>query len=161
ASTAARALCAARSSSIPTRAPPARMAPTRSASFAVTLAPASRRLPAAASDTLQHPALSHPLDVLSHLERHAERLVQVDAGEGEQCLRPGDRLADARELVKLLGPQPGDGATDAPGYLIGHPWEPRVDDLGLALGGRVVDPVVEAATLERVVELTGAVGGDH
>jgi hypothetical protein len=31
----------------------------------------------------------------------------------------------------------------------------------LALGRRVVDPVVDAAALERVVDLAGAVGGDH
>ena len=36
------------------------------------------------------------------------------------------------------------------------------DDLDLALEARVLDPVVEAATLQRVVDLTGPVGGqDH
>ena len=39
---------------------------------------------------------------------------------------------------------------------------PDQDDLDLALGGRVADPVVQAAPLQRVVQLPGAVGGeDH
>ena len=36
----------------------------------------------------------------------------------------------------------------------------RAQDLQLALGARVIDPVVEAAPLQRVMDLARAVGGD-
>jgi hypothetical protein len=38
---------------------------------------------------------------------------------------------------------------------------PGAHDLGLALAARVVDPVVQAAPLERVVQLARAVRGQH
>jgi len=47
------------------------------------------------------------------------------------------------------------------GHRLGHAGQPRADDLGLALGGRVIDPVVEAAALERVMQLARAVRRQH
>ena len=46
-----------------------------------------------------------------------------------------------------------DSRAGASGHLAPH-------DLQLALGVRIVDPVIEAAPLQRVVDLAGAVGGD-
>jgi hypothetical protein len=57
--------------------------------------------------------------------------------------------------------QHGDGARDLRGELgrrLGHAGP---HDRHLAVELRVLDPVVEAAPLERVVHLTGAVAGDH
>ena len=58
------------------------------------------------AEPLRHPRappLAHALDVLAHLQRDAERRLQVGVVvEREQRARPGDRLADARQLVELL-----------------------------------------------------------
>ena len=51
-------------------------------------------------------------------------------------------------------------ADDLAGERLGDLGGPRAHDLELALEARVLDPVVEAAPLERVVELAGAVGGE-
>ena len=48
------------------------------------------------------------------------------------------------------------------GEALGHLGQPHLDDRHLALDARVVDPVVEAAAPERVVQLPGPVRGeDH
>ena len=76
---------------------------------------------------------------------------------------PVERLGDARwlEQVVAVGPQPL-GERGRPARR--GPWRPRArtaaDDRQLALEARVVDPVVEAAALEGVVELAGAVRGE-
>ena len=63
--------------------------------------PGAERL-ACASDTLEHPIAPYPVDVLAHLQGHAQRRLQVVVVQREQRLRPGDRLAHARQLVELL-----------------------------------------------------------
>ena len=83
------------------------------------------------------------------------------AVERQQRARPGDRLPHAGQLVELALAQPRDRGAHARRDLLGHAGQPRADDLGLALGRRVVDPVVQAAALERVVQLARAVGGQH
>ena len=59
-------------------------------------------------------------------------------------------------LAELL-----DDPDDLAGQLLGHLRRPGPDDLDLPLQPGVLDPVVEAAALERVVQLAGAVGGQH
>ena len=56
--------------------------------------------------------------------------------------------------------QQGDRAAHAISDRLRHAREPGAHDLGLPLARRVVDPVVEAASLERVVQLARAVGRD-
>src|SRR5262245_11839300 len=113
-STAPSARCAPSSSPMPTRAPPARI---RAAS--------SLRGPVTASRATQHSELAHAVDVLAHLQRDAERALEVDvAVEREERPRPGDRLPHARQLVELLLAQLGHGAADALGDRVGHAGEP-------------------------------------
>ena len=92
-----------------------------------------------------------------------ERLLELGlVAERQQRLRPDDRLADARLLVQVaLLAQARHGADDPRGDPLGHLRQPGLHDRALALGRRVVDPVVQAAALERVVQLPGAVGGQH
>ena len=91
-----------------------------------------------------------------------EGALEVGVAERAERPRPGDRLADAGRLVEVLVAQPDDRLADAVGDLVRDAGQAGADDLGLALAARVVDPVVEAAALERVVELAGAVRGhDH
>src|SRR6266850_1299268 len=89
------------------------------------------------------------LEVVAVLEEHAERVVhrlriERDAVERHQAVRPVDGLGHARQLE-----QRGGGLRRF-----------AVQDLELALRVRIVDPVVEAAPLHRVVDLAGAVRGD-
>ena len=87
--------------------------------------------------------------------------IERDLVEFGQRARPVDRLGDARhleqvDLAQLLheARRPRrDSARVAPRHL-------AADDLELARGVGIVDPVVEAAALQRVVDLAGAVGGD-
>ena len=102
-----------------------------------------------------------PLEVLADLERRAEGRLEVLAREGEERSRPVDRLADPRQLVELLAAQPCGGRADPLGQLTLDPRQPGREDLSLPGRGRVVDPVVEAAALQGVVQLAGPVGGDH
>jgi hypothetical protein len=53
-------------------------------------------------DTVEDPGLAHLIDVLAHLERHAERLLERRVLERQQRLRPRDRLAYAGQLVELF-----------------------------------------------------------
>src|ERR687898_3250082 len=150
ASTAASARCAASSSPTPTRAPPARI--TAASALTRSCTPWT-----AASDATQHPAVDDPVDVLAHLQRDAERGLEVAvAVERQQRARPRDRLPHPGQLVELLRAQPGDRLADPLGDRLGHAGQPRAHDLGLARRARIVDPVVEAAALERVVQLARA-----
>ena len=76
------------------------------------------------------------MHVLVHLQRHAERLVEIGVvAEREQRLRPHDRLADARQLVEVpLLAQAPDRRDDPRRDRLRHAWDSRVDDLALALG---------------------------
>src|SRR5215207_6741031 len=104
-------------------------------------------------DTVEDPGLAHLIDVLAHLERHAERLLERRVLERQQRLRPGDRLAYAGELVELFAAQARHGRAHASGDRLRCPGKARTDDLRLAPRRGIVDPVVEATALERVVEL--------
>src|SRR5829696_5034862 len=131
ASTAASARCAASSSPTPTRAPPARI----TAASALTRSCTPRT---ATSDATQHPAVDDAVDVLPHLQRDAQRGLEVAvAVERQQRPGPGDRLPHARQLVELLRAQPRDRLADPLGDRLRYAGEPRAHDLGLALQARV------------------------
>src|SRR5437763_1308967 len=154
-STSAKARCASSNSPTPTRDPCARNRPANDP---------SRETTASASDTFEHLSLADPEDVLVHLQRSAKRLVEITvATEREQRPRPHQRLADPRELVKVaVLAQPPDRRHDPRRDRLRHPRDACVDDRALAFRRGVVDPVIKAATLERVVKLTRPVGGqDH
>ena len=120
-------------------------------------------------DQLLQPAVAHALEVLVVLE-HASRgwrrrrsASSSLLAEGDERLRPVDRLGDAR------APWRGRACADARrtrrprrASRSGTPGHAGAHDRDLALERRVPDPVVEAAALERVVQLARAVRGeDH
>ena len=71
------------------------------------------------------------------------------------------RLGDSRQLEEVGGAQLLDEADDLPGEGFGQLGGAQAQDLQLAGGVRIADPVVEAAPLERVVDLARAVRGEH
>src|SRR5579872_3044403 len=109
--------------------------------------------------------LAHPLQVLLVLQRRAERRVDkrgVDlrrAESGERA-RPVERLRDPRNLVQVHRPQALDERGDLAGQPVRGLRRAGAADLDLLLEVRVVDPVVEAAALQRVVNLARAVRRD-
>ena len=108
-----------------------------------------------------------PADVLLVLEEHAERLVdevrrQLAGAEGQERGRPVERLGHPGHLGQVGRPQAADEADDLAGQPLGRRRHPGQDDLDLLGRARVVDPVVEAAPLEGVVDLARPVRGqDH
>ena len=90
---------------------------------------------------------------------------EVDLGGAEvvQRARPVEGLGDARAASAGRRGRAAAGrpTTTWRRSVRGDLRGPRADDLDLALEARVVDPVVEAAPLQRVVQLAGAVGGEH
>ena len=88
---------------------------------------------------------------------------------GSSSVAPSDSSAAAQSSVSAtpghLGevrrPQPVDEVHDLAGQLVGRVGHAGRDDLELLGGRRVVDPVVQAAALERVVDLAGPVRRQH
>src|SRR6266511_3966223 len=106
-------------------------------------------------------------EILVVLQDRAERLlhgsrIEVLPSKGRERLCPVDRLGDTRRLREIESAQPLHERGRLRGKPVGKARDAQRYDLDLALERRVPDPVEEAATLQRVVELARAVGGqDH
>jgi hypothetical protein len=106
------------------------------------------------------------LEVVPVLDHGAERVlrvtgVQVCLAEEVESPGPVDGFRHPRRLGQVELAKPLDGSDDLAGQRRGDAGFPDQDDLDLAFGGRVADPVVEATPLQRVVQLPGPVGGEH
>src|SRR5215213_9787536 len=104
------------------------------------------------------------LVVLEHRpERHLHVLnVELLLAEGRQRARPVDRLGEPRRLLEVEAAQVRDERRSFRREPLGDPGNAQLHDRDLALDRRVADPVVEAAPLERVVQLARPVRGkDH
>src|SRR5207248_4910756 len=109
--------------------------------------------------------LAHLLQVLLVLERGAEggvdeRGVDLLRAQGGKRAGPVKRLRDPRHLVQVHRAQALDQGGDLAGEPVGGLGRARLDYLYLLVEVRVVDPVVQTAALERVVNLARAVGCD-
>ena len=104
--------------------------------------------------------------VLAVLEDRAERrldgpfvdLRDTERGEG---LRPVDGLGDAGRLVELEVAQRLDRSRDLPRELLTDVRGAHAQDRELALEVGMTDPVVQAAALQRVVDVACAVRGEQ
>src|SRR5262245_18880661 len=114
----------------------------------------------------REPSGAHGLQVfgvLEHRPRGLARRGAVEAGRPEHVQRPGpaDGFRDTRRLGQIEAAQPVHPASDLAGQDLRGGRHPAPDDRRDAPGVRVVDPVVEAAPLERVVQVTSPVRGQH
>src|SRR5215831_7865440 len=114
----------------------------------------------------REPGRAHGLQVFGVLEHRTGGLARggaIEAGRPEHVQRPGpaDGLGDAGWLGQVEAAQ----LSHPPGHLAGQDLRggghPAADDRRDPRGVRVVDPVVEAAPLQRVVQVTGPVRGQH
>ena len=111
--------------------------------------------------------LAHQLEVVAVLDDRAQGVVggvrrQLGLAEHAERAHPVDGLGDTRRLGQVHLAQPVHRRDDLPVSCPAAPGARTSDDLHLALGRRVADPVVEAAPLQRVVQLPGPVRGqDH
>ena len=86
--------------------------------------------------------------------------IEAHRVERDQRVDPVDRLGDAGRLEQIELAHALDEADDLAIEPVARAGSTDADDLELALDRRVVDPVVEAAPLQRVVDLARAVAGD-
>src|SRR5215203_3336334 len=105
-----------------------------------------------------------PLLVLAVLENGAqgcldELLVELPRAEGDERLCPVEGLGYARWFVEVHRAHLLRRRCDLAGQPLLGVGDPEAYDLDLPLEAGVLDVVVEAAAFERVVNLSGAVGG--
>ncbi len=122
--------------------------------------------PAAASARYRLVASPRTWRMSSSYLRTTPRVSSTSSGASSRAPRdskrsgPVERLGDARDLGQVGLAEAVDEADHLAGEALRSLGDAREDDLVLLLGGRVVDPVVEAPTLERVVDLAGPVRGE-
>src|SRR5208282_452291 len=119
-------------------------------------------------DLLQQPgglAAVQPGDVVLILEQHAQGIVdrvrgQLEHVELHQRLGPVDRLGDAGKLEEIHPTQLLDKADDLARQAVAGAGGLALQDLEFARGGRIIDPIVKTAPLQRIVDLAGPVRGN-
>src|SRR5262245_7275896 len=107
-------------------------------------------------DLLQ--ALPHQIEVVPLLDDRAQGVlrrldVEIALAENVQRHHPVERLGDAGRLGEVQVTKPVHRRDHLAGQRLRHDRDTDEHDLELALGAGVPDPVVEAAALQRVVEL--------
>src|SRR5215208_3810766 len=112
------------------------------------------------------PALHHALHALARLEQSAQRLVgngglDLVPSERVERLRPVERLADAGHAVEVEPAQFLHELADLADQRLRRGGQAGLGDSDFAGQVGVLDPVVEAPALERLVQLARPVGGDQ
>ena len=91
--------------------------------------------------------------------------VQVQRVQGDQGFGPLHAFGDARCALEGIGErlaaQTVDHVSHLTGQMGGGARHLRADDFQLAVPVGVIQPVVKAAALDRVIELAGAVAGEN
>src|SRR5450755_199342 len=113
----------------------------------------------------RHLVALHLDDVVAMLEEHAERVldarrIEAHCVQGEERVGPVDRLGDPRRLEEIELAHPLHERDDLGGQPRVRPRRTDADDLELASDVGIVDPVIEAAALQRIVDLARPVARD-
>src|SRR5215218_1842322 len=153
--------------SVPTRRPAplsTRPKATAASSIGGAFISPSGISPAHPADERGESGVGGPLLVFAVLEDGAqgrldELLVEFPRAEGDERLGPVEGLGHARRLVEVHRAHLLRRGGDLAGQPLLGVRDPEAYDLDLPLEAGVLYVVVEAAALERVVDLSGAVGG--
>ena len=144
----------------------ARANPSSSSSGSWSAAPAAAVAHHGAS--IRSSACADPLGVLAVLHHRAERAARRSRGRARaapSAPAPGPSRASRRRPGGLSSSSADrsrcTSATTCRASVSDDLGRAGAHDLDLPVQARVLDPVVEAAALERVVQLAGAVGGEH
>src|SRR3989441_946233 len=160
-SSAARARRKRRERSASTWTPARRSSRGRTRRFFVTSSAGNGRL----LEKAWQRGLADVAQILLVLEEHAERpvedvAVELARLERDERERPIQGLGHAGPFEQVVAAQRLDDRDDGAREPVRHLGEAPRDDRELALRRRVLDPVVEAAALQRVVHFARAVRGD-
>src|SRR6185312_15935220 len=125
----------------------------------------SRTVPPAGGDQLCPVDVANLLDVLAMLHHCADRgvgalRVEFVDTERHQGLCPVNTFSHAWRLDEVGGAQGLRSARDVSGEPLAGERLPPTDDRHLAIEGRMLDPVIEASPLQRVVHVAASVGRD-
>src|ERR687889_1609628 len=157
--------------SVPTRKPaprtPPRKAPAASSIGGVCISPSAiSPHPTQPADERGEAGVGGPLLVLAVLENGAqgcldELLVELPRAEGDERFGPIEGLGDARWFVEVHSAHLLRRRRDLAGQSFLGVGDSEAYDLDLPLEAGVLYVMVEAAALERVVDLPGSVGGQN
>src|SRR6266550_2675929 len=108
---------------------------------------------------------AQPFEILLVLDDGAEsrldgRLAEFHLSKRDQRASPVQGLGNPGQLIEVEMPHTADERAHLAGQLLGAVGHAGRDDLVLAIHRWVVDPEVEAAALEGVMDLAGSIGGD-
>src|SRR2546426_9485865 len=108
---------------------------------------------------------AQPFEILLVLDHATEcrldgRLAEFHLAKGDERASPVQRLSDPGQLVEVEVPNTADERTHLAGQLLGDVRHAGHDDVVLAVHRGVIDPEVQAAALEGVVDLAGSIRGD-
>src|SRR6059058_1841904 len=118
-----------------------------------------------AGEELPGARAAQPFEILLVFDDGTERrldrrLVELHFPKRDQRAGPVQRLSNPGQLIEVEVPDATDERAHLAGQLFGHVRHTGRDDLVLAVDRRVVDPEVQTAALEGVVDLAGSIGGD-
>ena len=117
-------------------------------------------------DDFADAVLFNSLVILAIFEHRAEgvfddRVVEPLCAKPAEGRGPVDGFGDARRLVKVEAAQAFDRSSDLLGEHVVDARHTEFDDFNLSVKAGVLNPVIQATSLECVVHVTGAVRGQH
>src|SRR6184192_1389615 len=113
----------------------------------------------------QEDLAAQPFEILLVLDDGTERrldsrLAEFRLAQRDQRASPVQRLSNPGQLIEVETPNAADECAHLAGQLLGDLRHAGRDDLVLAIHGGVIDPEVQAAALEGIVDLAGSIRGD-
>src|SRR4051795_6839769 len=158
--TSSRAANASRISEVPTATPSERRSSKKASRLAAVV-----DIGLAGARQLDRDPLGDDIDVRAVLDEDAHGAleglaVDVVGADQQQRARPVDRLGDRGRLLQIELAHHRDDLYEPAGEPLVELRGVQPDDLELAVDGRIVEPEIEAATLQRLGELAGVVRGE-
>src|SRR2546423_8697124 len=116
-------------------------------------------------EALTRARAAQPFEIFLVLDDGTERcldgrLAEFRLAKRDQGASPVQGLGNPGQLIEVETPNAADERAHLAGQLLGDLGHAGRDDLVLAIHGGVIDPEVQAAALEGIVDLAGSIRGD-